>query len=308
MRADIAFDANGTTLREWFYTPDASAAPFPTVVMAHGFSALKEMGLDDFAEAFATAGLACLVYDHRNFGASDGTPRYEIDPIAQMRDYRHALTYAESRPDVAAERLGIWGTSYSGGLVLMAAALDRRVRCVVSQVPFISGYASFEQLTPLDQRAAFHRRLADERRAIAAGTAPRVIEVCTDDPKKPEDAPGRLTYRYFDRFRKLGRCAWDNKVTLRSLDYRLDFDALPFMPRISPTPLLMLVSKHDTITPTALALDAFERARQPKQLVLLDGDHYVPYLDHFATSRVAARDWFVAHLKGSYCDLGHPLT
>ncbi len=296
MRENIAFDANGTTLRGWFYTPTVGHAPFPTVVMSHGFSALKEMGLDDYAEVFAAAGLACLVYDQRNFGASDGAPRAEIDPLAQMRDYRHALTYAESRPDVASNQLGIWGTSYSGGLVLMAAAIDRRIRCVVSQVPFISGLASFEAQVPRDQQAAYLARLAAERRAIAGGETPKLVEICTDDPSKPVDSPGRLTYRYFNSFRTSGRGQWENQVTLRSLDYRFEFDAQPFLSRISPTPLLMMVATDDTITPTAIALEAFARAQEPKRLVLLEGHHYVPYCARFVDSSAAARDWFTAHL------------
>ena len=92
MRVDIEFDAEGVTLRGWFYRPDGARGPWPTVVMAHGFSAVKEMYLDAFAEGFAAAGLASLVFDNRNFGASDGEPRQEIDPWAQVRDYRHAIT------------------------------------------------------------------------------------------------------------------------------------------------------------------------------------------------------------------------
>ena len=80
MRQDVAFNAEGTTLRGWFYTPDSGAKPSPTIVMAHGFSAVKEMYLDSYAEVFAQAGLAVLVFDNRNFGASDGEPRQEIDP------------------------------------------------------------------------------------------------------------------------------------------------------------------------------------------------------------------------------------
>ena len=296
MREDIAFDANGTTLRGWLYLPEGATRRCPAVVMAHGFSALKEMGLDDYAEVFAAAGLACLVYDQRNFGASDGTPRYEIDPIAQMRDYRHAITYAESRSEIAPDCIGIWGTSYSGGLVLMVAALDRRVRCVVSQVPFISGFESFTRLLPLDQHAAYLTRLASERRAIARGATPTVVEICTDDPGKPIDSPGRLTYRYFNSFHQTKRVTWDNKVTLRSLEYRLEFDARPFVPRISPTPLLMLIATQDTITPTEIALRAFEQALAPKALQLLAGDHYYPYQAGFAASSDAARAWFVTHL------------
>jgi len=109
MRVDIEFDAEGVTLRGWFYRPDGARGPLPTVVMAHGFSATKEMYLDAFAERFAAAGLASLVFDNRNFGASDGHPRQEIDPWAQVRDYRHAITFARSLPDVDAARIGVWG-------------------------------------------------------------------------------------------------------------------------------------------------------------------------------------------------------
>ena len=92
MRQDIEFDAEGVTLRGWLYVPDRARDPAPTVVMAHGFSAVKEMYLDSFAEVFAAGGLGALVFDNRNFGASDGEPRQEIDPWAQVRDYRHAIT------------------------------------------------------------------------------------------------------------------------------------------------------------------------------------------------------------------------
>jgi dienelactone hydrolase len=68
MRQDIEFNAERTTLRGWLYTPDSGKGPFPTIVMAHGFSAVKEMYLDSFAEVFAGAGLAALVFDNRNFG------------------------------------------------------------------------------------------------------------------------------------------------------------------------------------------------------------------------------------------------
>ena len=88
MRQDIEFDAEGTTLRGWLYVPDEATGPAPTIVMCHGFSAVKEMYLDALAEVFAEAGLAALVYDNRNLGASDGEPRQEIDPWAQVRDYR----------------------------------------------------------------------------------------------------------------------------------------------------------------------------------------------------------------------------
>src|SRR3989442_15480760 len=87
MRQDIEFNAEGTTLRGWLYTPDAGHRPFPTIVMAHGFSAVKEMYLDSFAGVFANAGMAALVFDNRNFGVNDGGPGRELEPWRQRTDY-----------------------------------------------------------------------------------------------------------------------------------------------------------------------------------------------------------------------------
>ena len=299
MRVDIEFDANGTMLRGWLYTPDTGTGPFPTVVIAHGFSALKEMGLDQYAEVFAGAGLAALVYDNRNLGASDGEPRFEIDPVAQMRDYRHGVTYAQSRPEVDPDRIGIWGTSYTGGLVLVAAALDRRVKCVVSQVPYISGYETIVRTMPLEEREAFYQELNDERRSLAGGNPPSLVPICTDDPSKPPTAPGRRTHQYFHRFMTEKNLPWQNLVTTRSLEYRLEYEALPYMERISPTPLLMIIASNDSITPTDIALRAFASALEPKKAVIIRGDHYHPYQSGFGQSSGAARDWFVEHLLES---------
>jgi fermentation-respiration switch protein FrsA (DUF1100 family) len=297
VRQDVAFEAEGITLRGWLYLPDRVTGPAPVVIMAHGFSALKEMGLDDYAGVFADAGLACLVYDHRNLGASDGEPRDDIDPIAQMRDYRHAITYARSRPELDPERVGLWGTSYSGGLVIIAAAVDRRVKCVVGQVPQISGYDTMVETTSAKSRALLEEMLDAERRSLADGNPPATVPVCIDDPAMPADAPGRLSYRYFHRFAESRGMDWPNRVTLRSLDRRLDYEAMPYMERVSPTPLLMIVAAEDTITPTDIALRAFERAREPKQLIMLQGHHYVPYVEEFERSSAAARAWFVRHLS-----------
>src|SRR5947208_1514245 len=120
-----------------------SCAPVaPAVVMAHGYNCIKELYLDRYAAAVADAGHVVLAYDHRNFGDSDGEPRQELDPWMQVRDYRNAITFVQTLDGVDPKRIGIWGTSYSGGHVLVVAAVDRRVRCVVAQVPTISGWQS----------------------------------------------------------------------------------------------------------------------------------------------------------------------
>src|SRR5262244_3315010 len=124
MRKDIEFKTeDGITLRGWHYLPEKRTGKVPTIVMAHGFSAVKEMYLDRFAEVYAAAGMAALVFDNRNFGASDGMPRQEIDPWQQVRDYRHAITWLRRQPQIDLHRIGVWGSSYSGGHVLVVGAI-----------------------------------------------------------------------------------------------------------------------------------------------------------------------------------------
>src|SRR6516164_10834926 len=169
MRRDIEFNAEGVILRGWLYIPENAPREMPGVVMAHGFSAVKEMYLDKFAEVFAAAGLSALVFDNRNFGASEGEPRYEIDPWRQVGDYRDAISYASGLPEVDGERIGVWGSSYSGGHVLVLGAIDRRVKCVVSQVPLISGHRNARRLIRSDFMAAVQAQFDADRRARYAG-------------------------------------------------------------------------------------------------------------------------------------------
>jgi cephalosporin-C deacetylase-like acetyl esterase len=172
MRRDIEINAEGTILRGWLYLPQGAKGRVPVVVMAHGFSAVKEMYLDRFAEVFSQAGIAALVYDNRNFGASDGEPRQEIDPWQQVRDYRHAITWVMSRAEIDADRIGVWGSSYSGGHVLVVGAIDRRVKCVVSQVPLVSGSRNLKRLIRADMMAGVRKQFDADREARLNGAAP----------------------------------------------------------------------------------------------------------------------------------------
>lgn len=180
MRTDIAFDAEGTILRGWLHLPEKGKEPFPLVVMTHGWAAVKEMYLDVYAETFARAGIATLVYDHRNFGASDGTPRQEIDPWAQVRDYRHAITFATTVSGVDNRRIGVWGTSYSGGHAIVVGALDKRVTCVVAQAPTISGWRNTLRRFPGDTLASMRERFDADREARLQGKTPAMVPVIAD--------------------------------------------------------------------------------------------------------------------------------
>ena len=298
MRKDVEFKTqDGLTLKGWHYLPDSLSGKAPTIVMAHGFSAVKEMYLDKFAEAFAAAGLAALVFDNRNFGASGGEPRQEIDPWRQVSDYRDAITFAETLPETDAARIGIWGSSYSGGHVLVVGAIDRRVKCVVGQVPLISGHRNARRLIRADFWTGLNGMFEDDRRNRYAGKPPAMIPVVAENPAAPSALPTADSWAWFTETGKTRAPSWRNEVTLRSVEMFTEYEPGAYVGYISPTPLLLVVAQGDHLTVADEALAAYERALEPKKLEILAGGHFDAYVKDFEAAAVPARDWFVAHLK-----------
>jgi cephalosporin-C deacetylase-like acetyl esterase len=297
MRRNIEFKADGVTLRGWLYKPNKGKKPFPIVAMAHGFSGIKEMGLDLYAEVFAKAGLAVLVYDNRCLGSSGGQPRQDIDPTMQLRDYRSAITFAQQQPECDSKRIGLWGTSYTGGTVCAVAALDRRVKAVVSQVPFMNGHKNLQQFLPIGSVQAFHEMLDEDRIRRVSGKKSAYVKMCSLDPNEPHVFPGEETYNYIHQYVDADpKCTWENRVTVRSLEYMLEYDVTGYMKMISPTPLMMIVSETDTTTPSDIALELYHMVQGPKDLKVISSNHYGAYTEKFNETSAAAKDWFVRYL------------
>ena len=296
MRRDIEFNAEGVILRGWLYIPENAPREMPGVVMAHGFSAVKEMYLDSYAEVFSAAGIAALVFDNRNFGASEGEPRYEIDPWQQVRDYRHAITWLCRQPRINRERIGVWGSSYSGGHVLVVGAIDRRVKCVVSQVPLVSGSRNLARLVRADLAAPMRAQLDADREARFVGEAPSMLPVVTSDVSGAAALPTADSWEWFTQTAQTRAPAWHNQVTLRTVEMLGEYEPGSYIERISPTPLMMVIATGDHLAVADEAFAAYNRALEPKRLVILKGGHFDAYVTGFEESSSAARDWFFEYL------------
>ena len=293
-RLNVEFASCGTVLKGVFLTPKGKREVLPTIVMAPGMSGVKEGSIMKYAEYFARGGFAVLAYDNINFGDSGGEPRQEVDPALQRRGYRDAITYVSSRTDVDKTRIGIFGTSYSGGHVLEVAAHDRRVKCVVSQIPAISGFKTFQRLPRAVQAAALKAQDEDREQRFL-GKPPKMLKAVSDDPTELCAMAGREAFDYFMEQQRIAP-NWKNSLTLRSLDLYRSVENSVFTPWISPTPLLMIVALGDETVWPDLALDAFNQAKEPKKLVLLPGDHFSPYEAEFSITGNEALDWFTRHL------------
>ncbi len=299
---NIEFNAEGVLLRGWLYRPTSVTIQVPVIVMAHGYNCIKELYLDKFAEVFAESGFAVLVFDNRNFGDSEGEPRQELDPWQQVKDYRHAISFMQTQSWVDPNRIGIWGTSYSGGHVLVVAALDKRVKCVVSQVPTISGWeTTLRRVRPSDL-AQLRAQFDQDRMDRFKGSPPKMLPMITDPNDKSQASHSSLdAWEFFTgkssaaedqwRFEK-----WRNEVTLRSVEMYSEYEPASYIERIAPTPLLMLVAENDVVAVTDQALAAFNRARGIKKLNLFAGGHFSAYLEQFAALSEEAALWFKKYL------------
>lgn len=296
--------SDGTVLRGWVLRPDAPA-PYPVVVMSHGFGVVKEMALPAFAETIAEAGVAVVVYDHRGLGASDGAPRQEVDPWVQVSDARDVITLAGELAGVDPDRLGVWGTSYSGGHVLVLAATDARVKAVVSQVPTISGSINASRRATADVLDVMRVRFAQDRSARLRGAEPTMVpnaaEVTAEDLAHDGDEITRTPLgndlRAWLRATPPGDLATlRNELTLRSHELYATYEPGRWIAQVAPTPLLVVCLDHDTVTPTDEILRAYEEAHQPKRLVLLPGGHCDAYGTQRPRAAAEARDFFAEHL------------
>jgi pimeloyl-ACP methyl ester carboxylesterase len=135
-RRDLTFRVGGDACAAWLYPAAGGEAVAPALVMAHGLSGTRRDRLGPFAERFATAGVAALLFDHRGFGDSGGEPDL-FHPARQLEDWRAAIAHARSLPGVDPDRVATFGSSMGGGNALAAAAEDPRIAAAISQVPFI---------------------------------------------------------------------------------------------------------------------------------------------------------------------------
>ena len=276
MRQDIEFDAEGTTLRGWLYVPEDASGPAP----------------DDRDVPRLQRGQGAVPGRvRRGPSATRGSARWSTTtatwaPATASRGRRstrgrrcattaHAITYARTREEVDADRIGVWGSSYSGAHVLVVGAIDRRVKCVVAQVPLISGHENARRLVRADLIAPTQEMFDADREARYRGEPPMMIPVVAPEGE-PCALPTPDSYDWFTDPRRRAGAVWINECTLRSVEMFWEYEPGTYLPWISPTPLLMVVAAGDHLTVSDLAIEAYERAREPKRLEVLPAGTSTP--------------------------------
>lgn len=299
-RRDVEFDSEGVRLRAHLYLPEGRSGPLPTVVMAGGWCYVKELIQPDYARAFADAGMAALVFDYRNLGESDGEPRQHIDPFQQVEDYKNAISFACTLDEVDADRIGVWGISYSGGHVLIVGATDPRVKAVASNIPVVDGHYNVTRNNGGVGMRRMRELLSEDRqRRFETGEHGYMPMSCSPDEGLsawpfPEIGP------IFEELKRSGAPNHDHRNTVASVELLMMYDVFPYLRHLLNTPTLMVVADGDDITAWEREIPAFNEIPTTKKRLFLVGDtsHMTLYSDKSRLELAAeqARQWFDDHL------------
>jgi dienelactone hydrolase len=271
-RRDVTFNSAGEQCAAWLYAPDGDG-PHPVAVLAHGFGGVREARLGAFAERFAAAGIAALVFDYRHFGASGGEPRQLLDVSRQLDDWRAAIAFARGLEGIDPERVAAWGTSFSGGHVAVIAAEDRRLRAAISQGPFFDGIDALRAAGPRNILRLTVAGLRDEASRLL-GREPYMLPVVGPPGtpaamNSPDAEPG---YRALFSSQSEFRNEVAGRIALRIGLYRPIRQAA----RIE-CPWLVCVADRDVITPPGTAVKAAAKAPRG-EVARYDARHFDIYV------------------------------
>jgi len=297
---EISFISQGVRLRAGLFRPRQAITKkskgWPCIVMAHGLGGTRAAGLEPFARRFAEAGLAVLVFDYRGFGLSEGEPRQVVNVRLQLDDWAAAIAYARSLAGIDSQRVALWGSSFSGGLVIAAAVEDGQVAAVSSQGAMMDGLAALLNLvkqegvlqtarvTAQALRDGLHAQLGKARVLLPVVGAPGEMAVLTT----PDSKPGYLAIAPPD---------WVNAI---SLDWML---TLPlFRPNLMaerlPCPTLFCIAENDVVVPPSAMEDAVRRAGPKAEVRRYPRGHFDIYVNEgFEDSVRDQTEFFVRHLK-----------
>ncbi|MDP2975489.1 MAG: alpha/beta hydrolase [Anaerolineales bacterium] len=271
----IEFPSEGATLRGVLITPTQARSALPTVILAHGTSATLRMVAIEYARAFARRGFAALIYDHRNFGISGGEPRAEINPWVQCRGYLDALSCAESLPEVASDRLAIWGDSYSGGEVVVVGACDTRVKVVVAQCPV---FGVSKPAVPVSEEA-----FAQIRSTLLSGAVVGTKETTTGPlPVVSSDQAGTPSllapvqaFRWFIEYGGRPGSLWVNRATRVIPTTPIPYSPFLCAPFLRAKTLFMVAPQDEMIHANYdIALSAFDSIPAEKEWYDIEDGHF----------------------------------
>jgi len=283
----VVFENEGLSLAANLYVPRNVSGAVPGIVLCHGFCGVKELLLPGFAAFFADHGFAALTFDYRGFGESEGEAG-RLVPELQISDIRAALSFLGAQPEVDADRLGLWGTSFGGANAIVTAARDARVKALAVQITFGDGERVITGKMDAEDKSRFLEMLAKlkEKRETTGK------EMMVSLPKVLSDPQSRAFYEeHRDRFPAL-EIKIPFLTTLETLNHKPE----NVLAKVK-VPIHFTGARQDGVNPPEEMQSLFDQSTGTKELFWCDATHYDIYegkpLFEVASAQCA---WFKKYL------------
>jgi fermentation-respiration switch protein FrsA (DUF1100 family) len=284
----------------------AGGTKHPAIIVGHPMGAVKEQSANLYATKMAERGFVTLSLDLSFWGESEGRPRNTVAPDIYAEDFSAAVDFLGTQALVDRDRIGVLGICGSGSFVISAAKIDPRMRAVATVSMYDMGAANrngLRQSQSVEQR----------KQAIAAAAAQRWTESVGGETKYTSGTVHQLTpqstpiEREFYDFYRTPRGEYTppgqsprltTHPTLSSNVRFMNFYPFNDIETISPRPMLFITG--DVAHSREFSEDAYRRAAEPKQLVIVPGAGHVDLYDRvnlipfdtlttFFTQHLAAR-------------------
>lgn len=302
-RQTVSFLSEGVRIEGDLFLPrgHGDGALRPAIVLGHGFTVARSSLVEE-GRLFAAAGYVALTIDYRHFGGSGGEPRGRLWPLQETQDFRAAIDWLETQLGVDGARIGIWGTSFGGGIVTHVAAHDIRVRACVAQAPILDGDAWIRSLNrESDYLAVRKYLLAARRRRFRDGGDPTTpLGDPAEDGFAPMPADPAMVQDVMSWLENTGDLLMHSapEITVESYERVMEFDATYAARKIAPRAYCIVqLTGHDVYHPNQPIQAAYKAAGEPKRLASIPIDQLDCYKpDGRARSVGAAIDFFNEHL------------
>ncbi len=292
MKTPVTFYSEGVKLVGDVYRPDGIRAGErrAAVLLCHGYTGVKDLYLPDNARVLNEAGDIAMVFDYKGWGDSEG-PRTRLAPWSRVADVQAALTFLETLPDVDPDRLALYGTSYGGATVVWTAAIDVRVRCVVSVVGIGNGRRWMRSVRRPDEWFDLLERSRQDRVGRALTGKSELVD------RSAILLPDRQSAEVAATARAKNPAAVST-VPLEFVDDTIAFNPEWVVDRIAPRPVLFITTDDDRLVPPEESEALYARAGEPKRLVVLHGfGHYEVYSEPaFGQVMRETLAWYRAHV------------
>lgn len=288
----VTIFSDGTRMAGDLYLPKGLKAEdkLPAIVLCAGTGGTKGGTQARLAPLMAEKGYVVLAFDYRGWGLSESqlmavepqpkpdeknemtlkvkALRWQMNYTDQTEDIRAAISFIAGEPNVDKERIGLWGSSYGGGLVTWVAGNDPRVKCVAAQVPGMGG-----------GRPAAVKYGYDLATQQARGET---------EPVPTET--GKMG----------GKMATYENMRVNPVK-NIGFSALDAAAKITAPAIFILAENEElssNATVEAVHKSLLERGVPAKLHVIKGITHYGVYGDGFEEATRLELEWFDAHLKG----------